>query len=227
MSTVKVKVLSVVIDYNIYPRAHVDNQHVAYLAEALASGATLPPIIIDKKSRRVVDGVHRCKGTLRHFGDDAEIEAIEKDYANEREMFLDSVELNSKHGQTLTRYDRVHCAIRGEELRVPKKALSKAMNMQLDKFISLVKERTAFIGNANEPIPLKQTISHMAGKKLTKDQGEANKRIGGMGQIFYVNHVIMFLESDLLNLENPKLMERVAVLYEVLQKFMGGNLSKK
>lgn len=231
--TVKVKVLSLVIDYDIYPRMSVDSQHVGYLVEARSAGKTLPPIVIDKKTKRVVDGVHRCKAEIRLRGDEAEIDAIEKEYASEKELFLDAIRLNAHHGARLDRHDRVHCAILGGQKRIAKSALAEAMHMNLKRFEELVKARTAFAatpksvrdngGAKPEPrhIPIKLAVQHMAGKEITASQEEAiTKRLGGNQPMFWVNQIILLIEENLIDEENSKLIARMGVLQDVLSKFM-------
>lgn len=48
-----------ILDYGLYPRHSIDSQHVSYMVESIRAGVALPPVVIDKKSKRVVDGFHR------------------------------------------------------------------------------------------------------------------------------------------------------------------------
>jgi len=56
----------------------------------------------------------------------------------------------------------------------------------------------------------------MAGKQLNKKQQETNKRLGGMQQSFYANQLIDLIESDLLDVNNPLLIERLRTLHGLL-----------
>ena len=80
-----------------------------------------------------------------------------------------------------------------------------------------VDSRARLTGTSND-VPLKHTIRHMAGKKLTKKQAVANKRLGGMNQMFYVNQVITLIDSDLLDTDNVELMKRIETLAQLLQQ---------
>ena len=87
----KMKAAELVLDFDLYPRNSLDPHNVKNIIEAISSGIELPPVIADRKSKRVIDGFHRVRGNLRLFGDDAEISVIEKDYRNEAAMFLDAM----------------------------------------------------------------------------------------------------------------------------------------
>jgi hypothetical protein len=212
----RMKVSELVFDFDFYPRAQIDSQHVAYLEDVMKAGHALPPIVIDKASKRVVDGFHRCRAALKMYGKDAEIEVIEKAYRNDRELFLDAVRYNSGHGRTLAMYDRAHCAILAARLEIDDAALAGALQVTTDRLAELRADRSATSGG--KLVPIKRTIAHMAGKKLTPRQAEANKKFSGMEQTFYVNQVILLLENDLVNTENGPLMERLGVLAGLLRK---------
>ena len=214
----KIKVSELVLDYDFYPRSSVDAQNVGYIAEAMAAGMELPPIVIDKKSKRVIDGFHRVKAMIRaNKGDtNVPITAIERSYPNDAEMFLDAVRLNASHGSKLTSFDRSHSLIIADRLSVDPDAIATAMNMTIAATGKLRVDRVAQTIRAGSSIPLKQTIKHMAGKKLTKAQVEANKRLGGMNQVHYANQLITLIENDLLDLGNEKLIERLSRLGELI-----------
>ena len=104
----KMKAAQLVLDFGLYPRNNVDEHNVKNLVDALAAGTELPPVIIDRKSKRVVDGFHRVRAHLRLFGDNAEIDVITKNYKNDAELFLDAMRYNASHGAKLDTCDRPH-----------------------------------------------------------------------------------------------------------------------
>jgi hypothetical protein len=222
MKTQKVKLSEVVLDYSIYPRADVDNQHIAYLREAEDAGAVLPPIVIDAKTKRVVDGFHRVLMWLRKYRDDPNhtIEVVVKSYSSESEILLDAIRYNANHGRTLTRYDRTHCILLADQLHVETGELASALSMTIEKIGELKVNRvgTLHVGKTTEPIPLKRTIRHMSGRTMTKHQKEINSHLSGMNQSFYANQLIMLIESDLLDFDDEGLLESLAKLYGMLDK---------
>lgn len=220
----KVLLSELILDYNLYPRSQVDSQHVHNITEAILAENKMPPVIADEKSMRVVDGFHRITAMKRIEGETAKIEVIFKKYASDAEIFTDAMKYNADHGRMLTKYDRTHCAIVAEKLHIDPEIIAGALKMTVDSIKELRKIR---VGNAKlkidkgrntkNPIPLKRTISHMAGKTLTKGQIEANTKLSGMDASFYANQLIMLIENNLLDMNNEKLLERLSRLQELLE----------
>jgi hypothetical protein len=211
----KLKAAELVLDFDLYPRNNVDSHNVTTLVDALAAEMELPPVIIDKKSKRVVDGFHRVRAHLRHYGEDAEITVIEKTYKTDADMFLDSMRYNATHGAKLDPCDRTHCVIVAERLSIPIELVAGALNMPSDKLGNLRDTRTARSGGGL-CIPLKRTVSGFAGRRLTKRQEEANTKLSGMNQAFYANQLVELIESNMLDTEDEMLMERLQILHDLL-----------
>lgn len=234
-----------ILDYNLYPRGSVDSQHVSYMVESLKVGIELPPIVVDKNSMRVVDGFHRVAAIRRfHDPDDKSIKkkkvrAIFKVYEDEGEIFLDAMRYNSAHGRMLTQYDRVHCIIKAEELKLDIDVVADALRVSVDKLgelrvtrmgefhVAKPSKRKRRKGTFNgKAIPLKRTIDHKAGSNLTSSQVEANEKLSGMEQAFYANQLILLLENDLLNEGNDYLIQRLEVLHRLLGDLFSGKKKK-
>lgn len=214
----QMKAAEIVLDYTIYPRNNVDAKNVSMLVEALASGAELPPVIIDKKSKRAIDGVHRTKAHLKYYGVDAIISVIEKNYKNEGEMFLDAMRYNASHGARLDPCDRTHCVIVAERLGLSLDAVAGALHMPADRLGSLRSNRVATYNRLS--VPLKQTVRHMAGSQLTQRQNEANKKLSGMDQSFYANQLIELIESEMVDLDSEKTLASLRKLHELLDALL-------
>lgn len=219
MTTEKIKLSELVLDFSVYPRADVDSQHVSYLREAEDAGCQLPPVVIDRATKRVIDGFHRVKMWRSKYSDsDPSVEVIAKSYESEKDVLLDAIRYNANHGRTLTRYDRTHCILLGEKLHVPQDELASALSMTVERIGILKSERvgTLHVGKTNEAIALKRTIRHMSGQRLTKHQSEVNDRLGGMNQSFYANQLIMLIEADLLDVNDDSLLESLGKLHRLL-----------
>jgi hypothetical protein len=195
------------------------------MVESLKAGVELPPVIADKISKRTTDGFHRVTAAQKFSKINKEkkamINVIFKEYNSEEEMFLDAMRYNASHGRMLTQYDRAHCIIIAEELKLSANEVANALSITIDKYGELKANHIGELTLSTDlgkkkPIPLKRTIRHKKGQTLNKFQAEANERLGGMNQMFYVNQIIDLIENDLLDIENKGLMERIEKLRELL-----------
>jgi hypothetical protein len=211
----KLKVGELVLDFDLYPRASISTHHVGELRRAVETGAALPPIVIDKRSKRVADGFHRTRLYSSLYGDDHETEVVEKAYKNDGELFLDAIRYNAQHGLRMDTHDKTHCIIRAKALKVDSELLAGVLCIDPKRVGELRINRTAMSGNLT--VPLKRTVKHMAGTQLTKPQVEANEKLSGMNQVFYVNQVITLIESDLLDTSDEELMNRLSRLSELIE----------
>jgi hypothetical protein len=214
----RVPAVELVEDLSLYPRLQVDDWYVSRLAEALRSGATLPPIVADRKSRRIVDGFHRRRAALRAFGPTAEVEVLFRDYPDERSLYLDALRLNAHHGKRLTTAEEVRAVIRGQELGIEPRVIADTLAIRVEKLEGLLERKTAR-GTVEPIVVLKPSFGHLAGEKLTREQELANKHSGGHQASFYARMLIQLLESGAVDENNRTLMERLARLHELLTEF--------
>jgi hypothetical protein len=83
-----------------------NEEHVARLADV---EAPLPPILVERRTMRVIDGWHRLLAAVRRGRESIEVEFFEGSGAD---AFLRSVEANVKHGFPLSQADRRAAAAR-------------------------------------------------------------------------------------------------------------------
>jgi hypothetical protein len=215
---VRMPAVELVEDLSLYPRLQVDDWYVSRLAEALRSGATLPPIVADRKSRRIVDGFHRRRAALRVHGPTAEVDVLLRDYPDERSLYLDALRLNAHHGKRLSTAEEVRAVIRGQELGIEPRVIAGTLAIRVEKLEGLLERKTAR-GTVEPVVVLKPSFSHLAGENLTREQEQANKHSGGHQASFYARMLIMLFESGAVDESNQTLMERLWRLHELLTQF--------
>ena len=207
-------------DFDLYPRQQVDGTHLAAMREAYEAGAVLPAIVIDAVSRRITDGFHRRRVLRAAHGDEHVVQVIAREYPNEGAMFLDAVRMNAKHGRNLSPFERRRCIQKCKRFRLRAKAMAQALGMRPETFRAMGEGRTAQVIDRGQSKPtaviLKRTVEHMSGQTLTHQQREANDRLGGMRQTYYVNQVLLLVESDLLDRSDDGLMEAIGKLHGAL-----------
>ncbi len=212
----KIKVSRLLLDYEFYPRDRIESFNVNQMAESLRVGLELPPITVDRKSKRVVDGFHRVRAYQKVYGVDSKIPAELKDYKDDAEMFCDAIRLNANHGRQLSSYDRARCIAKAEALKLEPEIIASVLNMTLERMGEMKAQR--FATYKMEPRVLKRTTAFLAGKELSDDEVQYNIKAGGMHQTFYINQVIAMLEADTVNWENPRVSTALKKLYDLLDK---------
>lgn len=207
-----------VLDFELYPRGGVDSHHVTEIAAAIEAGSSVPPIVIERRSKRIVDGFHRWKAFRQLFGEGHKVECIEKSYESDGDLFLDTMRYNASHGRALTQHDKTHCLILGEKFNLSEARIAEALNLTTARIGTLRAGRIGKIGARK--FALKQTIRHMAGRQLSAEQETANEKLSGMNQLFYVNQLVTLIENDLVDVESGDLLAGMQKLAGLLEQFL-------
>lgn len=213
-----VKLAALKRDDLIYPRFRVDKATVSRYVESMDSGSKFPPILVDQ-DMRVLDGIHRLEAYTRRQTETVDVEVVR--VRNDSEFFKKSLEVNSSHGHPFTQIDYAHMILKGRELGVDERTIAELVHVT-PGYLEEATRGWFARNNEGKLIPLKRTIQHMAGQKLTADQIEANRKLGGWGATFYVNQINMLLENDLINTEHNGTMEALKTLQENLRLFFMG-----
>jgi ParB-like chromosome segregation protein Spo0J len=120
------------------PRLHGhDDEHVARLAEL---DEVLPPILVDRRSMRVIDGMHRLLAASRRGQELIDVEFFD---GTAEEAFLRGVEANVTHGLPLSQEDRRAAAeriVRSHPL-MSDRAIARASGLSA-KSVAAVRART-------------------------------------------------------------------------------------
>ena len=211
----KVKAAILKMDYGLYPRQKINDTNRNEIEEAMRAGVDMPPIIVDRKSKRIIDGFHRIEAAKRVFGETAEVKVEWRDYKNDAEMFEDSVRLNACHGQKLSQWDRNHCIEKAREFGIDEARMATILNVRIKRIEHIQETRIAEYHE--QRIPLKRTIVNLAKQKLTERQFKANEKAGGHAQLYYVNQVINLIENDALDLSNENLLKGLEKLFCLLE----------
>jgi len=218
----QIPLASLVEDMDLYPRHAVDGAHVSSLVQALESGAVLPPLVADKKSKRITDGWHRARAYRRFVGEDAVIDVELVEYSTEAEMMFDAVHRNSKHGRRLDAMDLTRSAVMLEKQGLGKDKIAMALNVTEGRVEKLVlKVATTRAANANNvpgthKIALKRPVRHFAGGTMTKEQVEAHKMMPGTSFLLIAKQLTEAIRTKLIDLDDEKLVEQLGKLRDAL-----------
>jgi hypothetical protein len=188
-----------VIDMSFYPRAGINWTHVEDLKNALLSGTTVPPLIIERSSKRIVDGIHRYNAYDKLYGEEFDARVEERDYRDENELWLAAVELNASHGLSYTTYDRRLILVEAEKRGISKDVVSHVLKMPIEKAEKKLATGSAFVkmGGVNQRVALRTSMKKLAGHTLTKKQQEANKR-ASLKVGYHVDALVKLLQAGIL-----------------------------
>lgn len=213
MKIQEIAITSLVQDFNFYPRTMVSNVTVNDFAEAIRAGATLPPVRVCSETMRVIDGYHRIAAykKLELEAIPATLEKVEDD----ADFYLRAVEANAQHGHRYTPFDQSRIIQRSVELGLPIERLTGALQVSKTKIEEIQKGWFAK-NEAGGLEAVKRTIGHMTGKTLTHRQLEANRKLSGMQQSFYVNQILELINADLIDWDNRQLIEKLHTLHSAL-----------
>lgn len=210
------------VDEALYPRHDKAKQVAAQYAEAKRAGAKFPPIKVDQHGR-LIDGLHRLMADDINGQTQIEVERVR--VKDDAEFFKLAVTANAHHGTRYTGIDYALMVLKGREMGIPDDEIARLVYVTPGYLEEAIKDWFA-INSKSEQVALKRTIRHMRGRKLTGDQIAANSKLSGMNQTFYVNQLLLLLENDLIDTDNPKLVEKLTSLQEALGNFFMG-LAKK
>lgn len=215
----KVKIAELVLDYDLYPRHQIVAYNVQSIVRALRAGFSLPPVIADRKTKKVTDGFNRITAVGRVYGEGAEVEVEWRDYKSPAAMFEDAMLLNSGHGERLSSFDMARCAILAKDLGIQDAELARCLRATPEFMESLVQRKVA--EGPDGPIAIKGTFADLAKaqsaavadgrdpKVLSRRQVSANSAASGMPWWFLLDKIIGALEGGAVPVDNEKARERV------------------
>jgi hypothetical protein len=209
-------------DETIYPRQNIDEQHIKQMCNALEGGIVLPPIIVEGKTKRIVDGVHRYHAALRREA--RRIDCVLKDYKNEADLFKEAVMLNTGIGLKLGTDDTLKVIQIGERLALKELELCAILRTSISH-LRMIHNR---FGTLEETIKgvkhlrkvaLKGSTRHLAGEKLTKEQVKALESAPGQSFLLTARQLLSACEHHLLppRDKHPVLWSELERLRDALQ----------
>lgn len=208
-------------DLALYPRNEISDYHVGEIGRAMEGGHELPPVVADRKTRKLIDGAHRWHAAIRKGIE--EIACEFRDYEDEASMFKDACLLNSAHGLNFTARDKLKVIEVGQKFGL--RELDFAMLLRTsESYIKAIMPRYAQAPTGEkakkfEKVPLKASTRHLSGKTITPQQADAIKgNAPGTSYLLVTRQLISALENDLLPppAEHPVLWAELARLAELL-----------
>ena len=220
-------IAEIVEDYTLYPRHDVDQSHIASLVLAIKAGTQLPPLVVDKKTKKLVDGFHRLEAYRRTVGDTASVDCELKSYKSRADLLLDAISLNASHGRKLDRVDQVRVVWLAEQVGITPVQIATVLHVPAER-IETLRVRVATIpagGNGQSvpgtnQIPLKRPVSHLAGTTLTSAQAASMRSVPGTSYLLIARQLTDALQHRLINENDQKLHNALVELADALEAYL-------
>lgn len=211
------KASELIEDLTIYPRNQVDEFWISSLAHHLRNGAIFPPVLADKKSKKIVDGFHRCRAYTRVYGPDCDIPCETMVFKNEAEMFVESLRRNGTHGKPLSTVDRIMSVNRGQQLGVSLEVIASVLNIEPVRLGAKTELRTVR-GPGGEVIVIKAAMNRGNGHYNFEQKHAAQN---GFGKIsLYAKLLNNLLRLNILDLAYGNVLEDLYLLRDTLNELL-------
>lgn len=211
---------TLVEDLGILPRQTIDDVLIRAFSEAILAGETLPPIIADRKTRIVVDGIHRRRAAIRAHGPAAMVMVMWRDYPDRGSMLLDAARINTRHGKRLSISDMMRVVVLADEMQISRTLVADALGVRAHVLDTMYRRIVAYDAG-HRPMPTKPAMRHMAGELLTPEQVMANKHLGGHQARYLVRQLIVLLEANAINWNDTVLVDRLRQVWQLLDVHFG------
>jgi ParB-like nuclease domain len=168
-------------DMDLYPRGHVDATNARDIADAVRSGALMPPIVVRTGDGAIIDGFHRRRAFLKVHGPLHLVDVDVRAYETDGEAFADAVRWNRAHGRKLNSDDLIKSFERLRGYGYADGAIETIVRIPVAK-VERLSLRVAFRPVADGPpetVPLKGGDGHLAGRTLRpEDIPILDRRLG-------------------------------------------------
>jgi hypothetical protein len=218
----RIAVSELVEDFDLYPRTAVSSTHVRDIAEAMQAGFTMPPIVADDLTKRVVDGYHRRRAYLRVFGENHLVDVDLRHYGSELELFLEAVEANSYHGTNLNEYENRRVVLRLKDANVADADIARVLHVTPVRVQKLVVQTATVTlpGGQVRFEPLKRPLFHFQGQAMTAGQAKAQRSAPGTSYTLVIAQLRDAVTWDLLDRSHAKTIADLRNLYQLIGNYL-------
>lgn len=220
IKTEKVNRLTLVRDWDFYPRHDIDSTHVGDLVEAMKSGSKIPPLEADIKTKKLLDGWHRDKGYDKLKIDEVEVNFYE--FEDDKEMLWWAIHWNAQHGMLLSQHDRTRCLNFGREKGLTDIEISRALVISVDRIQKMEIQRVRFLGPTRTPVEVKRVLSDITKDTVTQEQFTAQKPFNAMRADYSIERSIDALRGNLLPVDVNNI-SRVRKLQTACEEWLAKN----
>lgn len=203
-------------DFQFYPRESVDYSTVSRFVDAMRAGCKFPPMKVDSRTGRIIDGFHRY-AAYQQLGI-REVDVIGVDAHGDAEFFLLCVEANKAHGLGYSQADQYKIVKLAARLGLEREKISFAVALPIQKVNEMVRNvPTPKPDDPPQPIKFTNpTRPNSDGHWARETQKPKADSITSSGFIFHCNQVLRFMRSDLCVLADDSIRQKLRELEAAL-----------
>ena len=165
------------VKMELYPREYFNNMTAESYAQAMRMGEKFPPIevAVIEGQHYLVDGMHRLKAFEKNGEEHVQVNVNDK-IRDFKDLFVEAVKFNMRHGMALTRYDKELIVERLQEFKMKNDEISRLVLTPISKL------RRVDFSNFKSPTGV--------GTKGGKDRGDQIREVPAwVGPKMYENHL--------------------------------------
>jgi len=221
---IKVPLSILIEDFRVYPRRTVNTGHVEELVRVLRGGHSLPPPLIERNTRRIVDGIHRTRAHRRVSGPDALIEVEERRFASDRELVETAVGRNASQGLRLSQVDRTHSVLLLQGLGADIAAIAHTLHVteargeQLRTRVAIVEDDGHREVVAAKPIVWPSDPARP--RVISMEQAEVHTGSGGLRPAQAVRQLLRELRVGLIDPHDPVIAGLLWQLHDLTEEIV-------
>lgn len=207
------------VDPDLIRMRPINTAIISQYRQAARNKAKFPEIIIEKDTNRIVSGNQRHKMYLKEFGEDYEIDVIEKTFANEAEVIKLFAEENNKHGMQLSGYTRKKIIQTLYQLKENPATIAKLMSLSDKKVIELNDAKVIIPGEngSQRTEPVKHGLEHLHGTKMSEEQHEELRVFHrGIPARSQATQLTSWIKNGWIKMSDPGTVSAMLDLYDAL-----------
>jgi hypothetical protein len=112
--------------------------------------------------------------------------------------------------------DEAHCLARAETFHIDRVVVAGLLNITTQRAEEIFTTRLATSGSGQ--VVLKASSAFMAGRRLSEEEVNYNRKAGGLPQTFYINQVIAMIQNDSVNWEDERVSSSLKRLFKLLDE---------
>ena len=215
--TESIPLKSIVIDEEIYPRVNYGWQTAYDYSQSMLAGSTFPPIQVNKFAGKtyLIDGRHRLEAYKLLKRENVVVEVL--NLKTREEMFLESINTNIRNSRAFTPQDKAMMISRLKKMDFTDDKISEIVRIPVGKISSFVAKRITMT-TSGEEVFLKAPLKNLAGVPLADAVIDDQKVFSANSQQQITEQLIRLLESDAINLKNPKVLRDLKIIFQLIRQ---------